>query len=195
MVKIVFSDEFIVSAQQIIESSKSPLVFAHNDTNSTNLLYDKSNDKMYLLDYEYAGYNYRGFEFGNFFNEQLWDYEVKTPPFFAVRKHLYPAKHKRELFFAHYILGWLNETHGTFEKIPSKILNALGFSEVITEILRFNEENLQTKERIMDYINKLDAEAEAGKLLSHATWFIVAALSFAYKELHFDCFSYCKLRF
>ena len=64
---------------------------------------------MYLLDYEYAGVNYRAFEFGNFFNEQLWDYEVKTEPFFAFRKQLYPEKHKRELFFAHYILGCLEE--------------------------------------------------------------------------------------
>lgn len=44
-------------------------MFCHNDTNSTNLLYDELNDKMYLLDYEYAGVNYRAFEFGNFFNE------------------------------------------------------------------------------------------------------------------------------
>jgi len=71
----------------------------------------------------------------------------------------------------------------------------MGMEEVLAVILAFNKEEFQTKEMILDEIAKLDAEAEAGKIMSHATWFIVAALSFAYKELHFDCFSYCKLRF
>lgn len=66
----------------MLTTSQSPIVFAHNDTNSTNMLFDPHSHQIYLLDYEYSGYNYRAFELGNFFNEQLWDYEVPTPPYF-----------------------------------------------------------------------------------------------------------------
>ncbi len=44
-------------------------MFTHNDLNNTNFIYDSEYDKLHLIDYEYAGFNYRLFEFGNLFNE------------------------------------------------------------------------------------------------------------------------------
>jgi len=52
-----------------LELSKymSPIVFAHNDCLGANIMIKDS--RMELIDLEYAGYNYRGFDIGNHFCE------------------------------------------------------------------------------------------------------------------------------
>lgn len=105
MVHSLLAEENVKKIEEVIKRSASPLVLAHNDTNSTNLLIDLMTEKMVILDYEYAGFNYRAFELGNLFNEQQWDYEVKEPPFFAIKKELYPSELSRLTFFAHYTLA------------------------------------------------------------------------------------------
>jgi len=47
----------------------SPCIFSHNDLLSANIIYDKEIDKISFIDYEYACYNYRGFDLGNHFCE------------------------------------------------------------------------------------------------------------------------------
>ena len=47
----------------------SPVVFSHNDLLSGNIIYDRESDQISLIDYEYACYNYRGFDLGNHFCE------------------------------------------------------------------------------------------------------------------------------
>lgn len=66
-------------------------MLAHNDLNNTNILYDKEKDTLKLIDYEFAGFNYRSFEFGNFFNELTWNYELDEPPYFQVNENNYPT--------------------------------------------------------------------------------------------------------
>ena len=43
------------------------LVFSHNDLHSGNILNDEGS--LRVIDYEYSGYNYRCFDFGNYYNE------------------------------------------------------------------------------------------------------------------------------
>jgi len=47
----------------------SPCIFSHNDLLSGNIIYDQELDKISFIDYEYACYNYRGFDLGNHFCE------------------------------------------------------------------------------------------------------------------------------
>ncbi|KAI7830052.1 kinase-like domain-containing protein [Kickxella alabastrina] len=53
----------------ILTKLDSPVVFSHNDLLSGNVIMAESKDEVFFIDYEYAMYNYRGFDIANHFNE------------------------------------------------------------------------------------------------------------------------------
>ncbi|GMI89240.1 choline/ethanolamine kinase 4, embryo defective 1187 [Hibiscus trionum] len=72
----------------------SPVVFAHNDLLSGNLMHNDEKEKLYFIDFEYGSYNYRGFDIGNHFNEYAgYDCDYS----------LYPNKDEQYHFFRHYL--------------------------------------------------------------------------------------------
>ncbi|KAH7572374.1 hypothetical protein JRO89_XS04G0245300 [Xanthoceras sorbifolium] len=100
----------------------SPVVFAHNDLLSGNIMVNDEQDapdsgiqrmkcdvsmpemvsdrhrrmkkKLYFIDFEYGSYNYRGFDIGNHFNEYAgYDCDYS----------LYPNKEEQFHFFRHYL--------------------------------------------------------------------------------------------
>ena len=54
---------------RIKELGPIPACFCHNDLLSANILYDETSKQVSFIDYEYGGYNYRGFDIANHFNE------------------------------------------------------------------------------------------------------------------------------
>ncbi|PWA76338.1 ethanolamine kinase 2 [Artemisia annua] len=72
----------------------APVVFAHNDLLSGNLMLNDDERKLYFIDFEYGSYSYRGFDIGNHFNEYAgYDCDYK----------LYPSKNQQYHFFRHYL--------------------------------------------------------------------------------------------
>jgi len=72
----------------------APVVFAHNDLLSGNLMLNDEEEKLYLIDFEYGSYNYRGFDIGNHFNEYAgYDCDYS----------LYPTKDEQYHFLRHYL--------------------------------------------------------------------------------------------
>ena len=62
------------SINPIIEGKDpSSFVFCHNDLNVGNII--ENNTALTLIDYEFAGMNFLGYELGNFFNELASEYE------------------------------------------------------------------------------------------------------------------------
>ena len=58
----------------------SPVVFSHNDINTGNILVKEETEcrePVVLIDYEFASYNYRGFDLANHFNEWMYDYRYR----------------------------------------------------------------------------------------------------------------------
>jgi ethanolamine kinase len=55
--------------RSIIEERSFPVCFCHNDLPSLNIILDEHNNRVHFIDYEYASYNYRGFDIGNHFVE------------------------------------------------------------------------------------------------------------------------------
>uniref|UniRef100_A0AC35TX74 Choline/ethanolamine kinase n=1 Tax=Rhabditophanes sp. KR3021 TaxID=114890 RepID=A0AC35TX74_9BILA len=53
----------------LIKENPDDLVFCHNDLLCGNILFDQKKDAIHLIDYEYAGVNFRLFDIGNHFNE------------------------------------------------------------------------------------------------------------------------------
>lgn len=79
------------------------IVFAHNDVISSNLIMDEDGD-VSLIDFEYAGWNFRGFEIANFFTEACGGLEME-----CIRPELYPSREVRKRFCQLY----LNKSEGT----------------------------------------------------------------------------------
>ncbi|CAG8543327.1 4304_t:CDS:2 [Acaulospora colombiana] len=80
----------------------SPIVFAHNDTQYGNILRlaDGSN-QLVVVDFEYAGYNYRGFDIGNHFCE--WAYDYSGPDPHVLHRDWYPNEEEQLNFLEAYL--------------------------------------------------------------------------------------------
>ena len=61
----------------------APRAFLHHDCNRLNFLYVQSQDTIRLIDYEYAGYGFRGMDLGFTINELMYDYTTPTPPYWS----------------------------------------------------------------------------------------------------------------
>jgi ethanolamine kinase len=68
------------------------IVFCHNDLLPYNILYEEKFGNIHFIDFEYCGYNYRGFDIGNHFCE----YSSTIDP------ALYPSVEKQKNFIRHY---------------------------------------------------------------------------------------------
>ncbi|CAL5186779.1 unnamed protein product [Lathyrus oleraceus] len=80
--------------QVLCDRLKSPVVFSHNDLLSGNIMVNHEEDKLYFIDYEYASYNYRGYDIGNHFAEYAG---------FECDYSLYPNMNDQYHFFRHYL--------------------------------------------------------------------------------------------
>ncbi|GMY35889.1 probable ethanolamine kinase isoform X2 [Fagus crenata] len=84
----------IVELKELTGLLNAPVVFAHNDLLSGNIMVNDEEEKLYLIDFEYASYNYRGFDIGNHFNEYAgYDCDYS----------LCPNKDEQYYFFRHYL--------------------------------------------------------------------------------------------
>ncbi|XP_009795061.1 putative ethanolamine kinase [Nicotiana tabacum] len=84
----------ITSLKELTNRLNAPVVFAHNDLLSGNLMLNEDKGKLYFIDFEYGSYNYRGFDLGNHFNEYAgYDCDYS----------LYPSKDEQFHFFKHYL--------------------------------------------------------------------------------------------
>ncbi|GFR88621.1 choline/ethanolamine kinase [Elysia marginata] len=85
-----------------------PVVFCHNDLQGGNVLFaDQSSDtvpaKITIIDWEYAHYNFRGFDLGNHFNEWMFDYSSTGKPGFEHNFKHYPSREEQFHFFRAYL--------------------------------------------------------------------------------------------
>ncbi|KAJ4958289.1 hypothetical protein NE237_025400 [Protea cynaroides] len=84
----------VVELKDLTDLLNAPVVFAHNDLLSGNLMHNEDEEKLYFIDFEYGSYSYRGYDIGNHFNEYAG---------FDCDYSLYPDKDAQYLFFRHYL--------------------------------------------------------------------------------------------
>ena len=114
---------------QIVHST-SKVSFCHNDMQEGNILLPKAssgnirmpsiggdessasnslsafnpNDpRLVLIDFEYASYNYRGFDFANHFVEYSINYDVDEPPYYEIKPEKFPSKDRMFEFMLSYL--------------------------------------------------------------------------------------------
>lgn len=144
--------------RECISKSISPVTFCHNDLQEGNILLPKAssgnirlpslNDesigtgnslsafnpadpRLVLIDFEYASYNYRGFDFANHFVEYTIDYDIDEAPFYEINSDKFPDEEKMLDFFVHYLreLGGTSENK-LYEKAELLVKETLPFVPV-----------------------------------------------------------------
>ncbi|KAF9950038.1 hypothetical protein BGZ65_006890 [Modicella reniformis] len=92
----------IEEVQRELTNVHSPLVFAHNDTQYGNILRTKDESgELVVIDFEYAGYDTRGFDIGNHFCEWTADYHSDRPS--LLHPDRYPTKEEQLNFLEAYV--------------------------------------------------------------------------------------------
>ncbi|NXX59958.1 CHKB kinase, partial [Scopus umbretta] len=130
--------EEMKSLRELLESTPSPVVFCHNDVQEAgNILLlagheASSSDKLMLIDFEYSGYNYRGFDIGNHFCEWVYDYTHDSWPFFKASPENYPSRQQQLHFIRHYLSEDSGRRGDTTHEEQAHIEE-----EMLTEINRF----------------------------------------------------------
>uniref|UniRef100_A0A7S2R9Y5 Choline kinase n=1 Tax=Mucochytrium quahogii TaxID=96639 RepID=A0A7S2R9Y5_9STRA len=124
-----------------------PKVLCHRDLQSGNVMVRKTAsgeiEKVYLIDFEYAGMDYIAFDFGNTFNEMAIDNFCLRFPGFVIDPGMYPTAEEEHLFFTSYLEA--NTNHA---------------------LLFRGEENMTLE----DKVSRLSGYAKLGMVASHLQW-------------------------
>ncbi|CAG2178785.1 unnamed protein product [Oppiella nova] len=102
--------------RQLLSTCGSPVVFSHNDLSEGNILIPEDStayeDGMVFIDFEFAAYNYRGFDLGDYFTEYQFDYTNPEYPHYYAHLDAYPSDHEKRLFIREYIRHSTHLTSG-----------------------------------------------------------------------------------
>jgi len=165
---------------------KDEPVFSHNDLLSGNVLVRKDNNQIILIDYEYAAYNFRGYDIGNMFKESTFDYTFPNAPYFQVLDSYFPFDEELREFIQYYIVfSDLKDEHQ--KKYAARFVSD---SDLLSEYV----EKTYSPEAFEHRVNKIFREAKIGVMLSHYYWMIWAIKMCKTPDSDFDylAFSYTK---
>ncbi|EDO28968.1 predicted protein, partial [Nematostella vectensis] len=107
-------------------------LFSVRDKPEPYLHVDNEGQQQYdllFIDYEYCGYNYRGFDLANHFNEWMWDYKHEEAPYYLYNPELFPSLEQQLLFIRTY-LGEQTNCHSPDKISPKE-------QELLDEVQRF----------------------------------------------------------
>jgi ethanolamine kinase len=85
---IVATEHYVTDVHASYFGGASPVVFAHNDLLSGNVMYDAARETVALVDFEYGNFNPRGFDFANHFCECCgFECDWSVFPTFEAQQH------------------------------------------------------------------------------------------------------------
>ena len=128
----------------VIVSLNPPVVFSHNDINTGNILVKedlKDSDPVVLIDYEFASYNYRGFDLANHFNEWMYDYRRKDFPYYYRNTNNYPSKEEQRAWVETYLATFRERQAQVRENNPvegGQVEDTSSVSRVLREVEVFS---------------------------------------------------------
>ncbi|KAG2398966.1 ethanolamine kinase [Vigna angularis] len=142
-------------------------------------------DKLYFIDYEYASYNYRGYDIGNHFAEYAG---------FDCDFDLYPNINEQYHFFRHYLqperpheVAFPVGVMFPFAGVPKTDLCYIKLPKYLPEIPTFvvSEKDLEA----------LYVEANTFSLASHVFWALWGVIQAKMSPIEFDYLGYFFLRY
>ncbi|KAF2074161.1 hypothetical protein CYY_004532 [Polysphondylium violaceum] len=160
---------------QYSSSLSSPHIkFCHNDLIPRNMIYNRHREVVKFIDFEYSGYNYRGYDIGNFFCEfSGLDLDYTKYPSVSIQKQ----------FIKHYLesLTQLKQHQNNNNN------NNISSTSSIT-----NEKKYEASE---EEIHQLYIEANHFSLGSHLMWGFWGIVQHFSSSIEFDYLDYSRKRF
>jgi len=161
----------------------SPVVFSHNDINCGNILVrddPESWDPVVLIDFEFAAYNYRGFDLANHFIEWIYDYGTKTFPYFSKNESKYPTRAQMERWVKRYLEVYEEQKSLQDENNLHHKRNQVRTKGIVG------------KEKMEDILDEIAAYS----LASHLLWVVWACKQAQTSSITFSyyCYSYTRLK-
>ncbi|KAJ2079498.1 hypothetical protein H4R24_003731 [Coemansia sp. RSA 988] len=176
-------EQAAVKLRTLVEASESPVVFAHDDLQYGNILRLKDTGELVVVDFEYAGYNYRGFDIANHFCEWMADYYHPDHPH-LLNENVYPTFSEREGFLRTYIKA-------------KSFLDANMKADVVESDLDLSVQlravNL-SEDRLHADVRALEREVAPFIPTSHFHWGIWGLLQACSSEIDFDYVGYAAQR-
>ncbi|KXZ49428.1 hypothetical protein GPECTOR_21g654 [Gonium pectorale] len=136
--------------------------------------------ELQFIDFEYSGYGYRGFDFGNHFNEYAG---------FDCDYTRFPSPERQKVFFRHYLQP--GELRRLAEERIAAAAGAVAATAAEDEPAAAAGALAAAEEAVLD---GLVAEACVFALLSHAYWGVWSYVQARYSPIDFDYLAYAKMR-
>ncbi|KAI9502316.1 hypothetical protein GGI25_006137 [Coemansia spiralis] len=171
--------------RRYIGRANAPVVFAHDDLQYGNILRLEHTGELVVVDFEYAGYNYRGFDIANHFCEWTADYHHPDHPH-LLNESLYPDVTQREGFLRTYVKAkaFLDANM----RADAEVVESDSDRLVDLRAIRLSED------RIRDEVAALDREVAFFVPASHLHWGIWGLLQACSSEIDFDYVGYAAQR-
>jgi len=162
----------------------SPVVFSHNDLNAGNIMVREDSmdwDPVVFIDYEFAAYNYRGFDLANHFIEWVYGYGNKTFPYFDCDYRKYPSRAVKE--------RWIRAYLSTYEE-QQALREENNVQDGNTNTAQDTNRTQSFKEKIEDIID----EVAAFSLASHLLWAVWSCKQAQNSSITFSYYTYAADR-
>jgi len=198
------ADKEIIKKMKEITSSKEreflekvvpsdDIVLSHNDLSNGNQLLIKELDEVMLIDYEYTGKNFRGFDIGYMYLESIFIPHTEFP-YFKIEEKNYPTEEEFKDFIEYYIVFSDMSKEEDKKRGGELIKNKDELNEYIKN--QYNQEELQKR------IGKLLEQTKIGALVCSfyiTTWatkmYKTGSGKFGYFEFAKGGFKkYCQLK-
>jgi ethanolamine kinase len=130
----------------------SQVAFCHNDLLPANIMKHSETGEIRLIDFEYGGVNYVGFDIANHFNEFAGGTEKKSgEPDYS----LFPDESEQRLFISAYVSETLSRLFGTNHDVPNGHVDVMVHRE---------------KDELESEIQSLLKQVHAFVLVNHLYW-------------------------
>ncbi|KAJ1951452.1 hypothetical protein FBU59_000142 [Linderina macrospora] len=177
------TDQLIPNLKAQIDAANSPVVFAHDDLQYGNILRLHGTDELVVVDFEYAGYNYRGFDLANHFCEWMADYGHPVNPH-QLCESAYPDAAQRHAFLRTYV------------KAKAFLdANMCADKEMVVSDHPIQLTGVElTKQQIDEEVAVLEREIHPFVAASHLHWGVWGLLQACASEIDFDYVGYAAQR-
>ena len=155
------TDEEIGFLRSVLPADPKSVVLSHNDLYSLNVLIMDKTDETVLIDFEFADYNYRGYDLASIFNEIAFDYD-SAYPFFKITQEKYLTEQEVYEFIEYYLFFAKFDVEGDeLDQILEDEASLRGYVEKNYQVDKFKEE-----------IDLVLQEVRACSLFTHYYWII-----------------------
>jgi len=158
--------------------------FSHNDLLQGNVLISDGKEDVIFIDYEYASYNFRGYDIGNTFREATFDYGYPETPYFKIVDENFPNDEELRDFMRYYIVFTdLKKEEG--ERIGEDLLTNDEAMKTLLE-KNYNAEELKKRE------DSLVRDTMIGVMMSAYYWAVWGLKMHKSVDVQFDYLTFVK---